>query len=74
MTVSAVLATSAGGAQQHLQGGMLSNSPHGLSSKQAQQKAKKQPWTEEEDRLVYALVQQYGAQKWTFIAQHIPGR
>ncbi|EAR99263.1 Myb-like DNA-binding domain protein (macronuclear) [Tetrahymena thermophila SB210] len=37
-------------------------------------KAKKMPWSEEEDKLVIRLVEQHGPQKWTFIAQHIPGR
>lgn len=76
MTMAGVLGGQMSQPLPHLlsAGQALTNSPPTLSSKQAQQKAKKQPWTEEEDRLVYALVQQYGAQKWTFIAQHIPGR
>jgi len=36
--------------------------------------ARKMPWTEEEDRRVIDLVQKYGAQKWSFIADHLPGR
>ena len=34
----------------------------------------KGPWTEEEDRLVIQLVQLYGPQQWTQIAEHLPGR
>jgi len=34
----------------------------------------KGPWTEEEDNLVLKLVEQHGPQKWTFIAEHLPGR
>ena len=34
----------------------------------------KGPWTEEEDRLVVQLVHQHGPQKWTQIAEHLPGR
>ncbi|KRX05940.1 Homeodomain protein [Pseudocohnilembus persalinus] len=44
------------------------------SQRKLAQKAKKMPWTQEEDKLVYKLVNQYGPQKWTYIAQHIPGR
>ena len=32
------------------------------------------PWTEEEDRAVVRLVQANGPHKWTFIAEHLPGR
>lgn len=32
------------------------------------------PWTEEEDLLVMKLVEKHGPQKWTFIADHLPGR
>jgi hypothetical protein len=32
------------------------------------------PWTEEEDRTVDRLVQENGPHKWTFIAEHLPGR
>lgn len=32
------------------------------------------PWTEEEDLLVLKLVEKNGPQKWTFIADHLPGR
>lgn len=32
------------------------------------------PWTEEEDQLVLRLVEKNGPQKWTFIADHLPGR
>jgi myb proto-oncogene protein len=31
-------------------------------------------WTEEEDRLVRQLVAIHGPQKWTYIAEHLPGR
>ncbi|EDQ87702.1 uncharacterized protein MONBRDRAFT_33265 [Monosiga brevicollis MX1] len=31
-------------------------------------------WTTEEDELVVRLVKQYGAKKWSQIAQHLPGR
>jgi len=34
----------------------------------------KGPWTEEEDRLVLHLVETGGPQKWTQIAEHLPGR
>lgn len=34
----------------------------------------KGPWTEEEDRLVVQLVHLHGPQKWTQIAEHLPGR
>ena len=34
----------------------------------------KGPWTEEEDNLVLKLVAEYGPQKWTHIAEHLPGR
>ena len=34
----------------------------------------KGPWSEEEDNLVIKLVEMYGPQKWTFIAEHLPGR
>ena len=34
----------------------------------------KGPWTEEEDRLVLQLVQLFGPQQWTQIAEHLPGR
>jgi len=34
----------------------------------------KGPWTEEEDRLVLHLVEKNGPQKWTMIAEHLPGR
>ena len=32
------------------------------------------PWTEEEDNLVIRLVEINGPQKWTHIAEHLPGR
>eukprot|EP01080_Neovahlkampfia_damariscottae_P006114 gene6114-10121_t len=34
----------------------------------------KGPWSEEEDKICYALVQKHGANNWTEIAEHIPGR
>ena len=34
----------------------------------------KGPWTAEEDLKVIELVQMYGPQKWTFVANHLPGR
>lgn len=34
----------------------------------------KGPWTEEEDRLVLQLVETNGPQKWTQIAENLPGR
>jgi len=34
----------------------------------------KGPWTEEEDRLVLHLVDKNGPQKWTLIAESLPGR
>lgn len=37
-------------------------------------KGRKRPWSEEEDSMVVRLVEEYGPQKWTFIAEHLPGR
>lgn len=34
----------------------------------------KGPWTPEEDKLVLLLVEKNGPQKWTQIAEHLPGR
>lgn len=34
----------------------------------------KGPWTSEEDKLVLLLVEKNGPQKWTHIAEHLPGR
>ena len=34
----------------------------------------KGPWTPEEDQMVIELVRQYGAKKWSVIANHLPGR
>lgn len=34
----------------------------------------KGPWTEDEDRRLCRLVNEYGAKKWTFIAQKLRGR
>lgn len=34
----------------------------------------KGPWTEEEDNLVLKLVAENGPQKWTHLAEHLPGR
>jgi hypothetical protein len=34
----------------------------------------KGPWSEEEDNKVRELVGLYGARKWSFIAEHLPGR
>ncbi len=34
----------------------------------------KGPWTDDEDNLVLRLVAEHGPQKWTFIAEHLPGR
>ncbi|CAI5480717.1 unnamed protein product [Closterium sp. Yama58-4] len=34
----------------------------------------KGPWTKEEDERITELVAQYGAKKWSLIAQHLPGR
>ncbi len=34
----------------------------------------KGPWTEQEDDVVLKLVAEHGPQKWTFIAEHLPGR
>lgn len=44
------------------------------SNENDRSKAKKMPWSEEEDKLVIRLVEEHGPQKWTFIASHIPGR
>ena len=35
---------------------------------------KKRSWTANEDAYLIKLVQKYGAQKWTSIAQHLPGK
>lgn len=34
----------------------------------------KGPWTKDEDEKVIELVRTYGAQKWSVIAKHLPGR
>ncbi|PWA71899.1 Myb-related protein 3R-1 [Artemisia annua] len=34
----------------------------------------KGPWTKEEDEDLVRLVEKYGAQKWSTIAEHLPGR
>uniref|UniRef100_A0A7N0V6Z4 Uncharacterized protein n=1 Tax=Kalanchoe fedtschenkoi TaxID=63787 RepID=A0A7N0V6Z4_KALFE len=34
----------------------------------------KGPWSKEEDEVIVQLVSQYGAKKWSTIAQHLPGR
>jgi len=34
---------------------------------------KKKSWTNEEDSYLIKLVQKYGAQKWTTIADNLPG-
>ncbi|KAL4590722.1 hypothetical protein LXL04_003663 [Taraxacum kok-saghyz] len=34
----------------------------------------KGPWSKEEDEVIVRLVDQYGAKKWSTIAQHLPGR
>lgn len=34
---------------------------------------KKRSWTADEDAYLIKLVQKYGAQKWTSIADHLPG-
>eukprot|EP00826_Nyctotherus_ovalis_P065283 TRINITY_DN9592_c0_g1_i1.p1 TRINITY_DN9592_c0_g1~~TRINITY_DN9592_c0_g1_i1.p1 ORF type:complete len:392 (-),score=131.54 TRINITY_DN9592_c0_g1_i1:382-1557(-) len=34
----------------------------------------KGPWTEEEDNIVIKLVAENGPQKWTHVAEHLPGR
>lgn len=34
---------------------------------------KKKSWTPEEDAYLIKLVQKYGAQKWTSIAENLPG-
>eukprot|EP01017_Pseudomicrothorax_dubius_P026060 TRINITY_DN287_c0_g1_i2.p1 TRINITY_DN287_c0_g1~~TRINITY_DN287_c0_g1_i2.p1 ORF type:complete len:511 (-),score=142.92 TRINITY_DN287_c0_g1_i2:307-1839(-) len=41
---------------------------------QLKSKKTKRPWTDEEDKLVIELVKKHGPQKWTFIAEHLPGR
>ena len=35
---------------------------------------KKRSWTADEDAYLMKLVQKYGAQKWTSIAEHLPGK
>lgn len=42
---------------------------HCLNSSQG----KKRSWTNEEDSFLIKLVQKYGAQKWTTIAENLPG-
>ncbi|PWA86424.1 Homeodomain-like protein [Artemisia annua] len=34
----------------------------------------KGPWSKEEDDIIIRLVEQYGAKKWSTIANHLPGR
>jgi hypothetical protein len=34
---------------------------------------KKKSWTQDEDNYLIKLVQKYGAQKWTTIAENLPG-
>uniref|UniRef100_A0A7N0TA83 Uncharacterized protein n=1 Tax=Kalanchoe fedtschenkoi TaxID=63787 RepID=A0A7N0TA83_KALFE len=34
----------------------------------------KGPWSKQEDEVIVQLVNQYGAKKWSTIAQHLPGR
>lgn len=34
---------------------------------------KKKSWTNDEDTFLIKLVQKYGAQKWTTIAENLPG-
>jgi hypothetical protein len=34
----------------------------------------KGPWSPEEDQLLARLVQEFGAKKWSVIAEHVPGR
>lgn len=36
--------------------------------------AKKKSWSTEEDQLLVELIQKYGPQKWTFIAEHLSDR
>lgn len=38
-----------------------------------QKEGKKRSWTTDEDAYLVKLVQRYGAQKWTSIAEHLPG-
>jgi len=45
-----------------------------FSNKNELLKAKKKPWTDEEDLLLLRLVEKFGPQKWTSIAIHLPGR
>ena len=35
---------------------------------------KKRSWTTDEDAYLIKLVQKYGAQKWTSIAENLPGK
>lgn len=35
---------------------------------------RKRSWTTDEDAYLVKLVQRYGAQKWTSIAEHLPGK
>ena len=37
-------------------------------------KSRKRAWTSEEDQLLIKLVDQYGPQKWTWIASYLPHR
>jgi len=45
-----------------------------LMASEMDEKCKKKPWTEEEDAKVIELVYKHGPQKWSFIAEHLPGR
>lgn len=38
------------------------------------QMLRKKPWTDDEDNLVRSLVDEYGPQRWSFIAKFVPGR
>ena len=35
---------------------------------------KRRPWSKDEDAMVKSLVEKHGPSKWTFIAEHLPGR
>lgn len=52
----------------------LSHEDEALKCTLPSQTGKKRSWTADEDAYLIKLVQKYGAQKWTSIAEHLPGK
>eukprot|EP00357_Protocruzia_adherens_P011067 CAMPEP_0114973024 /NCGR_PEP_ID=MMETSP0216-20121206/724_1 /TAXON_ID=223996 /ORGANISM="Protocruzia adherens, Strain Boccale" /LENGTH=804 /DNA_ID=CAMNT_0002333469 /DNA_START=349 /DNA_END=2763 /DNA_ORIENTATION=- len=63
--------SSSGSQKRNLQSPLHYNHTH---DSKFSHKGSKRPWTEEEDQMVIKLVNLHGPQKWTFIAEHLPGR